>query len=280
MFGLELENLFHRKLLVHMTGSLPQQHVPSGQTVDVSTQILIRTEDDGGVLGERFNDLARVAAGYHHVGDGLCGSGGVDITNHGVAGMCLDKRLELVGRTALGQRTRGVEVGYQHLLVGTEYLVGLAHEVNAAHDDNLSVGGGSLLRQCQAVSHEVGDVLNVVLGVIVSHDDGILLFAHPAYLSLDVCSFGDWFVDKATLLPFFFYHNVLYKSLLMVVGVFGIVYRIVQSAALFPLDGLPCDEVSHVDDVAQFADVSGGLDAFEQLFGLLIEQVEAFPSAM
>ena len=60
---------------------------------------------------------------------------------------------------------------------------------------------------------------------------------------------------------------------------FGVVDGVVQSAALLALDGLARDEIAHVDHVAQFAEVGGGFDAFEEFFGLLVEQVQARPGA-
>ena len=65
--------------------------------------------------------------------------------------------------------------------------------------------------------------------------------------------------------------KVIALSLFLVVGVFGVVDGVVQSAALLALDGLARDEIAHVDHVAQFAEVGGGFDALEEFFGLLVE---------
>ena len=56
-----------------------------------------------------------------------------------------------------------------------------------------------------------------------------------------------------------------------------IVDGVVQAAALLALHGLACDEVAHVDHVAQLAQFARGLAAFEQAFGLLVEDVQAVP---
>ena len=53
-----------------------------------------------------------------------------------------------------------------------------------------------------------------------------------------------------------------------------------QSAALLALDGLSCDEVAHVNHVAQLADVAARLYALEELLGLLVEQVETVPRTL
>ena len=63
----------------------------------------------------------------------------------------------------------------------------------------------------------------------------------------------------------------------MFVFLFGIVYRVVQTAALLALHGLAGDQVAHVDHVAQFAYLLIGLHALEEVFGLFVEQVQTFP---
>ena len=59
-------------------------------------------------------------------------------------------------------------------------------------------------------------------------------------------------------------------TLFLVVSVFGVIYRIMQSAAFLTFDGLPRDKVTHVNHVAQFANVFGRLDTLEKLFGLFV----------
>ena len=52
-----------------------------------------------------------------------------------------------------------------------------------------------------------------------------------------------------------------------------------ESAALFAFDSLTGDQVTHIDHIAQFAYFFGCLDAFEEVFGLLIEHVQPLPCA-
>ena len=52
-----------------------------------------------------------------------------------------------------------------------------------------------------------------------------------------------------------------------------------QSTAFLALNGLPRDEISHVDHVAELANIAGGLHALKQFLGLFIEQIEARPCA-
>ena len=52
------------------------------------------------------------------------------------------------------------------------------------------------------------------------------------------------------------------KTSFLVVSVLGIIHRVVQSPALLALNGLTCDEITHIDHVSEFADVLGGFHAF------------------
>ena len=99
-----------------------------------------------------------------------------------MSGMRAYKAGEVGRRTAFGQRAGGAQVGQEHFLAGTENLIGLSHEVHAAHHNDVGIGLGGFLGQGQAVAHKVRHILNVAFRVIVRHDDGLLLAAQAAYL--------------------------------------------------------------------------------------------------
>ena len=61
------------------------------------------------------------------------------------------------------------------------------------------------------------------------------------------------------------------------VGAFGVIYRVVQAARFFALQCLAGNQITHIDHIAQFADVFCCLHAFEQVFGLLVEQIQSLP---
>ena len=90
--------------------------------------------------------------------------------------MFLDELFELVGRTAVGQGTAGSHVGYQHLLFRTKHFGRLAHEMNAAHHDDVCRRLGGLLRQGQTIAYIIGNFLYFTPLVVVSHNQRILLF--------------------------------------------------------------------------------------------------------
>jgi hypothetical protein len=48
------------------------------------------------------------------------------------------------------------------------------------------------------------------------------------------------------------------------------VYVIVESTALFALDCLTHDKISHIYDIAQFAKLAAYYAAFEKFFGLFV----------
>ena len=51
----------------------------------------------------------------------------------------------------------------------------------------------------------------------------------------------------------------MWRGLVLVVSVFGVVDGVVQAAALLALERLAGDEVAHVNHVAQLANVAGSL---------------------
>ena len=69
------------------------------------------------------------------------------------------------------------------------------------------------------------------------------------------------------------------RRLILVVGVFGVVNRVVQPTTFLSFHGLSGDEIAHVYHVSQFADVAGGFDALEEFLGFFIEEVEPGPGA-
>ena len=53
-----------------------------------------------------------------------------------------------------------------------------------------------------------------------------------------------------------------------------------QASALLAFNGLPGDEIAHIDHVSQFTDITTGLDAFEQSFGFFIEHIQTVPGTL
>ena len=115
--------------------------------------------------------------------------------------MCLYEIPELLSRTTLGQRTGSIQVGNQYNLVGTKNLIGFAHKVNTAHHYDVRLRLGSLLCQRQTVTYKIRYILDFTIGVIMRHDDGILLFTHTPDLGLNIRTFWNGFVYVAQIFP-------------------------------------------------------------------------------
>jgi hypothetical protein len=69
-----------------------------------------------------------------------------------------------------------------------------------------------------------------------------------------------------------FRYFICFKFLL-VQRVLLVVKSVVQTATLLAFKSVAGDEIAHVDHIAQFADVFGCFYAFEEVFGLFIEEV-------
>jgi hypothetical protein len=74
--------------------------------------------------------------------------------------------VELIGGDGLGEGATGLRVREKNRLLRRQDGGGLGHEVDAAKDDDVSIGLGCLVREAERVPHVVGDVLD--LGKLVS----------------------------------------------------------------------------------------------------------------
>ncbi len=88
---------------------------------------------------------------------------------------------QLVGGDRVGEAAAGVEVRNQDLLVGREDRGRLGHEVDAAEDDRLRVGGGGGAGEAEAVAEVVGDVLDLRQLVVVGEDHRVALLRERAH---------------------------------------------------------------------------------------------------
>ena len=176
MLRFQFHNLFNRELFMHVTGSVPKQHIPVRNRVDIITQIPIRTKDYFLIFGEAFHDLLRIGGSHHHICHCFHGSCCVDVRNNGVSRVFFDKLCKLIRRTTVRQRTTCRHVGYQHFLVRTKHLCRFPHKVNATHHNNVRFRFGCPLSQCQTVANVIGDVLYFPFLVVVSQNDCILFF--------------------------------------------------------------------------------------------------------
>ncbi len=182
VLALQLHEFLQRELLVHMAGAIPQQHLPSGHRIYIISEIPVRSEYYFLVGGKRLHYFAGVRRCHHHIGERFHRRRCVDVAYHRVPRMSLDESLELIGRTRVGQRASGIDVGHQHRLVGAENLRRLPHEVNAAeHYHPVGKRAGNL-RQGQGVADKIGHILDFPFLVIMGQDHGVAFLFQTEHL--------------------------------------------------------------------------------------------------
>jgi hypothetical protein len=161
----------------------PDVHLPAGDPLDVRPEELVGEEQDLPVLGDRSHHRRGVRGGAADVGLGLHVGRGVHVGHDhgaGVLGLPGPEAFHVDGR---GQRAASVEVGDVHALVRGEDGRGLGHEVHAAEEDLVGVGGRGLAGQLERVADNVGDVLDPRHLVVVGQDHGVPLLGQAPDLS-------------------------------------------------------------------------------------------------
>lgn len=66
-------------------------------------------------------------------------------------------------------------------------------------------------------------------------------------------------------------------SALLVIGMFWIINRIVQSSAFFSFNGLSGDKIAHINHISEFADIFCCFHSFKEFFSFFIKQVKSCP---
>ena len=144
----------------------------------------VRAEQDLLVGRDRLDDRLRVPGRAAVVGLGLDLRGRVHVGDDDGSRMLGLPGAELVGRDRGGERAAGVRVRDQHRLVGREDRRGLGHEVHAAEDDRLGLGGRCLAGQAERVADVIGHVLHFGHLVVVGEDHGTALARQGLHLFL------------------------------------------------------------------------------------------------
>ena len=90
------------------------------------------------------------------------------------------------GGAGLLERATGVGVGQDDDLAGVHDLGGFRHEVDAAEDDDIGVGGLGLIGEAERVADVVGDILDVAGLIVVGEDDGVAFFLEGEDFLLEI----------------------------------------------------------------------------------------------
>ena len=165
--------IFH----VDVAGSLPEIHGPACLLHDPSSEILIRNEEYVAIFGSGLDYLYGVSTSTDNIGEGLHSGAAVDVGNDEVVllGMLIEIGLQFVGWAGIGEGTSGLHIRNDDSLPRTEDLGRLTHEVDPAEDDHVGISLGSFLTQAEGVSHEIGDLLDLLDLVVMRQDYGIPL---------------------------------------------------------------------------------------------------------
>lgn len=179
--GLHLPDAVGLELLVHHATAGPEEHLAAGPAADIGAQVLVRGPENFFVLPGQVADNGQGdARGDHPVGPGLDLGAGIGIDHHGMVGMAVAEPGEQPGRAVEVQGAGGLGVRHENPFFRVEDLGRLAHETDPGHHQ----GGGGMLGaeagHLQGIGHMtaglVGKLLQVVGGVVVGHQDSVLLF--------------------------------------------------------------------------------------------------------
>ena len=159
-----------------MAGTIPQQHITSGNTVDIITQVTVRAENHLRSFRETFNNLTGIRGSYHHICHRFHSSSCIHIRNNHMIRMLFYKFSKLRSRTTVCQRTACIQIGNQYLLIRTKNLRRFTHEMNTAKNNDIRRCFSRPLSQCQAVSYIICYILYISCLIIMSEDNRIFLF--------------------------------------------------------------------------------------------------------
>ncbi len=189
MLRLELKQLGLREALMDDAHARPEQHVAPQLAIEISAQMLVRPENHF-LLGRdlREDDLRR-RGGDDDVAERLHLGRAVDVAERNMIRMRLPEGLELAGRATVLKGAARVHVRQDHGLVRREDLRGLRHEAHAAKGDHLRVRLRRLARELERIAHEVRQILNLRLLIIMGEDDRVALLAQSIDLAeqIDPC---------------------------------------------------------------------------------------------
>jgi len=93
-----------------------------------------------------------------------------------VAGIPAPELAHRLHRTAIHQAARCSAVGDHHDAAGVHHFGGFGHEPHAAKGDRVAREIPGLARQLQAVTHDIGQLLNLGRLVVVGEHNRLALF--------------------------------------------------------------------------------------------------------
>ncbi len=181
----QVDDLLRGEALMHFAMPRPGDDFNAGLRGDVLREEFIGQHDDFG-YAEALHDFLRIAGGAADVGCGFHGGGGVDVANHGHAGIALAQECDIGGGDAVRQRAAGAGVGNEHRFRGVQQLCGFGHEMHAGEDDDIGVHAHGFAGQSQAVAYDIGDAMEDFRGLVIMRQDDRVALALEAVDGLDI----------------------------------------------------------------------------------------------
>ena len=132
---------------MHDAAAWPEGELAAALALHPAAQVLVGGKQDRPVGWQLLHQIHRVTAGADQVAEGFHCRRAVDVAHGDVVWMLGAEGGKLLGRAGIRQRAAGLQIWQQHGFVRAEDLGGLRHEVNAAKNDHLGVGGGGLARE-------------------------------------------------------------------------------------------------------------------------------------
>ena len=160
---------------VHVALAVPHVHAPAEDLLDVGPEPHVGAEQDlrvGAVGGvDVAHHLDRVGRGAAVVAERLHGGRRVDVHHHhALAGSAPARPASCSASIESASEQPASRSGIRTVFDGTQHRGRLGHEVHAAEDDRLAVGGRRPAREAERVADVVGHVLDLRQLVVVGQD--------------------------------------------------------------------------------------------------------------
>ena len=173
------------EFFMHLAATLPSDDTHTGQSCDVLRQVLVGNEYDFR-HAKALHHFLRVGRSTADIALRLHIRAGIDIGDHGDAGVQKAQAAHVRAGDRLGQRTSGFRVGDQYDALWIQKLGGFRHEVNAAQHNHLGAAVHGLAGEGERITDDIRHPMEDFRGlVVVSEDDGIA-FAFQTQDRIDI----------------------------------------------------------------------------------------------
>ncbi len=181
----QLLDVDRAEALVHFAVAVPRDDLDGGVRCDVAREKRIGQHDHAR-HAERFDDLHGVGRRAADIGFRLDRGARVHVRHDRHAGIFFAQRAHVGGGDRFGERTAGARIGHDDRAMRVEDLRGLAHEVHAAHHDDVGVDAACFARELQRIADDVGHAVEDLRRLVVVREDHGVAFAFEAIDRIDV----------------------------------------------------------------------------------------------